>query len=56
MAKKIDIDIISVTPGSHGTYTVVFSYTGDPGDIDQIGEGERLTIEIPSHAPPPAPK
>lgn len=54
MGKKIDIDILSITE-SHGVFTVQFTYSGDPGDVD-IEDGERLSIEVPSHAPPPAPK
>jgi len=35
------------------TVTLVMTYSGAENLEEQIIQGEQLTIEIPSHAPPP---
>lgn len=41
------------TPLGVQTYTLIVSYRGEVDLTDQIVQGENLSIEIPSHAPPP---
>lgn len=61
MATKIDLDIESVSVETNPandvqTVTLVMTYSGSENLESQIVQGEQLTIEIPSHAPPPEPK
>lgn len=63
MPTKIDLEVQSVTiqsgedqQGEYQSVTTVLIYRGATNLTGQIEQGEELTIEIPSHAPPPAPK
>jgi len=57
MPNSLTIGIVDFQPdhGNPGEYVLRFSYDGDPHDVD-LTNGEETSIEVPSHAPPPAPK
>lgn len=57
MANKVTIGIVDFQPdhGNPGEYFLKISYAGDPHDLE-LNNGEETSIEVPSHAPPPAPK
>ena len=52
----LNIDSVSVETNPANdvqTVTLVMTYTGTENLEEQIIQGEQLTIELPSHAPPP---
>jgi len=55
MAHNIDVLIIDFNENPDGTFSIKFSYDGDPDDV-KLAADEETSIEVPSHAPPPAPK
>ena len=60
MPNTVELDITSVDVDVNPTndvqtITLVMTYLGQADLAAQIIQGERLVIEIPSHAPPPTP-
>lgn len=58
---KIDLEISSVDVVTNPqndvqTVTLVMTYSGQANLEEEILQGELLTVEIPSHAPPPQDK
>lgn len=61
MGQRIDLNIESVDVVTNPandvqTITLVMTYNGAENLEEEILQGELLTIEIPSHAPPPEAK
>ena len=56
MARKVTVLITDYNYDPvEEVHSMKFTYSGDPADVE-LSSNEETAIEVPSHAPPPAPK